>query len=263
MLGKWHLREAVQKMLRQIGSLVLGVVVAAWAGSAGAALMSFDTSQSQFTPGINNQGAWANRVLPCCINSDSNDNYFTGEADFGLSTGFAELRSFFSFDLSGLSGQVDAARLIIYSGVFGPDSFSEVLGLFDVTTQTETLNFNEGLNAAIFSDLGTGASYGTFRLLRSSDEKVDLEFDLSAVAIADINAAAGGFFSIGGALQSLSKAGGEYVFGQTGGPQRRPVELIVSTIAVPAPGAFSLCVLALIVLARLHRKEARVTAFIN
>lgn len=234
--------------------LLLGMVATIWTGSAGAALISFDTNQSQFTPGVSNQGSWANRILPCCIGVDTNDNYFTGEADFGLSTGFAELRSFFSFDLRALTEQVDDARLIIYSGVFGPDSFSEVLELFDVSTETQALNFNEGLSAAIFSDLGTGVSYGTFRLFRSTDREVDLELQLTADAIADINAAAGGFFSIGAALQTLSQAGGEYVFGQTGGPQRRPVELIVSTKAVPTPGALALFSVALMALARTRRK---------
>jgi hypothetical protein len=155
--------------------------------------------------------------------------------------------------LDALTEQVSEAKLIIYSGVFGPDSFSEVLGLFDVSTEAQPLNFNEGLNTAIFADLEAGASYGTFRLFRSTDSGVELELQLNAAAIADINAAAGGFFSTGGALQTLSQAGGEYVFGQTGGPQRRPAELIVSTYTAPTPSALALCLVALMALARTRR----------
>ncbi len=241
------------RILKQIKCLIFGMVATIWTASAGAALVSFDTNQSQFTPGVSNQGFWANRVLPCCVDVDTNDNYLTGEADFGLSTGLAELRSFFSFDLGAVAGQVNEAKLVIYSGVFGPDSFSEVLGLFDVATEAQALNFNEGLDAAIFADLGAGVSYGTFRLFRSTDSEVDLELQLNAAAIADINAAAGGFFSIGAALQTLSQTGGEYVFGQTGGPQRRPAELIVATHTVPTPGALALCLVALMALARTRR----------
>lgn len=38
----------------------------------------------------------------------------------------------------------------------------ETYALFDVSTDAATLNQNEGLNAAIFADLGSGTSYGAF-----------------------------------------------------------------------------------------------------
>ncbi len=215
---------------------------------ANASLLSFTTNQSQYTPGVNNQGYWANRDLPCCTVMDTNDNYFTGEADFGLTTGFAELRSFFTFDLRSMAAPVTGASLTVYSGVFGTDSFTEVLELFDVSTEAAILNFNDRVNDAIFEDLGSGNSYGRFRLFRATDSMVDITLELNDAALADINAAAGGFFSIGGKIRTISQTGSEYVFGQTGGPNRRPAELTLSVAAVPGPGVMSLTALALLLI---------------
>lgn len=230
--------------------MVLALQLASALGSAqaNATLLSFTTNQSQFTPGVSNQGYWANRDLPCCTVMDSNDNYFTGEADFGLTTGFAELRSFFTFDLRSLTAPVAGASLTVYSGVFGTDSFTEVLELFDVSTEAAILNFNDRVNDAIFEDLGSGNSYGRFRLFRATDSMVDISLELNDAALADINAAAGGFFSIGGKIRTISQTGSEYVFGQTGGPNRRPAELTLSVAAVPGPGVMSLTALALLLM---------------
>jgi hypothetical protein len=162
-------------------------------GTAGAEQI-FHTSQNQFTPGVNNQGWWST-VDP---NFDGNDNYVVGALAGG------EFRNFFTFYLAGLSStSIASAFLQVRRGCAAGDA-TETLGLFDVSTDPATLNFNEGFNAAVFDDLGTGTSYGTFEVGTSGPEDGTLSFALDALAIADIVAASGGFFSIGGALQSLT-----------------------------------------------------------
>lgn len=182
-------------------------------GSAQAAIFRFDTSDNQFIPSIDNQGWWSATES----NSDINDNYFVGRARDTIVSN-AILRNFFTFDLSSLNEEVVSAtlRLQRYDGRGNP---TQTLGFFDVSTPAATLNNNEGTSAAIFDDLGTGKSYGTFDVSTRGNSSGILSFTLNSAAIADINAAAGGFFSIGGALnaESLSSPGDQYLFGNSSG----------------------------------------------
>lgn len=158
--------------------------------------LTFNTSDSQFTPGVDNQGWWS----PTQMNNDLNDNYFTGQNPSHL------LRNFFTFDLSSLApGTAVSATLEVVRYEYNSPDASETLGLFDVSTPAATLNNNVGTSATIYNDLGTGVSYGTFVVNSYTASNTEtLTFSLNAAAIADINAAAGGFFSIGGFLQNLS-----------------------------------------------------------
>jgi hypothetical protein len=168
------------------------VCLFAVASPAWGAIETFHTSASQFDSGVDNQGWWsATRG-----NLDSNDNYFTGEISGDI------LRSFFSFDLTSLSGTVVGAELTLRRFRFDSADPTETLGFFDVSTPATTLNNNEGTSATIFDDLGTGVSFGTFVLPVATTPEV-ITFTLNAAAIAAINGAQGGFFSIGGSLLSL------------------------------------------------------------
>src|SRR5207237_10541896 len=60
------------------------------------AMLFFNTSDSQFTPGVDNQGWWSATFS----NSDTNANYATGEQVFVQSS--AIVNDFFTFDLSSL-----------------------------------------------------------------------------------------------------------------------------------------------------------------
>ena len=172
----------------------------------------FRTSDSQFDAGANNQGWWS-LVTP---NFDFNDNYVTGTA---TSSGGVETRNFFTFDLRSLdlSGStIVSALLQVDRGGRGDDP-TETLTLFEVSTDAATLNNNTGTSAAIFDDLGAGAVYGTYIVRFDGPQFGRATFRLNQTAIAAINGAAGGFFSIGGALQSLPG----YLFAFTGhGDQR-------------------------------------------
>lgn len=173
----------------------------------------FDTSDNPFQPGYDNQGWWSATLE----NGRDNDNYYTGQHSSDL------LRSFFSFDLGGLdlSGRsVAKAVLVLSSGssVGGP---TETVGFYDVSTDAATLNFNDGVSQPIFDDLGSGERYGSVTFPIDGQEHV-LFIELNEAGRADIEAAAGGFFSIGGALESLGPFE-DAVFGSThggGGIQR-------------------------------------------
>jgi len=113
-----------------------------------------------------------------------------------------EIRNFFTFDLSSLSDAVVSATLRLTRFDYYSSADSEIYGLFDVSTDTAILNDTNGVNAAIYADLGTGVSYGEFEVFSTSDPNDVLTFVLNAAAIDAINAASGGWFSIGGVLLS-------------------------------------------------------------
>lgn len=157
---------------------------------------TFSISDSQFDANVNNAGWWSGTFT----NSDANDNYFVGSIDLG--GGIEDLRNFFTFDLAQLDVVVTEAELRIArsgtgdtSGGFGTVPYT----LWDVTTATATLNANDGTDAGIYTDLGTGITYGSI-LVDDTDAPDPLIIALNADAITAINRSAGEFFSIGGAL---------------------------------------------------------------
>jgi hypothetical protein len=70
------------------------------------------TEQSRFTPGVNNQGYWATGT----DSFDANDNYVVGST-FIAAEHDHRYRSFFTFDVSNLSKQVESATFIGAMGV--------------------------------------------------------------------------------------------------------------------------------------------------
>jgi hypothetical protein len=181
----------------------------------------FSTSDSQFHPGVNNQGWWS----ATRNNVDLNESYFVGLAcDTAACTTIHDNRDFFTFDLRSLNGAVASATLELQRD--GNESPFPIFGLFDVSTDPVTLNNNTGTSAAIFADLGTGRSYGAFRVTNGGPNDV-LRFPLNTAATADIQAHAGGFFSIGGAI-----LGGGFLFGGSGENGGR---LVITTESVQAP----------------------------
>jgi hypothetical protein len=170
------------------------------------------TSESEFDPGVRNQGWWS-ATEP---NFDFNDNYLAGQ-DFGV-----VYRDFFSFDLS---SACQASRVTLRLTRFaqtGPLTYS----LYDVSTPTATLNANGGTSQAIFDDLGTGTSFGRFPVAAGAATDV-LSFPLNAAGVAAFNAArGGGFFSIGG---SVTEASG-YLYGGSGGSDGGTQELVATCV---------------------------------
>jgi hypothetical protein len=178
----------------------------------------FSTRDRQFLPHTSNQGWWSNVHRA----TDSNDNYLAGRC-----CGGGEYRNFFTFHLTGLTGTVTSATLVLrkYEGRGGP---FEKLRFNDVTTPARKLNDNQGRNLTIFRDLGRGIKYGTYRLSTADETSPDDVFKLrlNHYAVADIWRARGGFFSLGGQILTLRDGG--FLFSGSGGRGRQ--ELIVTTI---------------------------------
>lgn len=176
-----------------------------------------------------------------------NQNYITGRFDT------TERRSFFVFDLTGVSGPVTAASLNLFNpdvspflkGYVSPDP-SETLAVFDVSTPIATLTLGGVGIAGVFDDLGTGAEYGAV-VVSSADNGQTVSVVFNALGIDAINAALGGSIAFGGALTTLGASiAGEHVFGFStadfaGGDVRR-LDLTV----VPEPSTPALLGLALV-----------------
>jgi hypothetical protein len=125
--------------------------------------------QGWFSPNASNDGA----------GPDFNTNYITG------SYGGSLWNNFFVFDLSQIQGTVVSAALGVTNGTLynGPLTYN----LWDVTTPVGLLYDGLSPNAAIYNDLGSGISYGSFALTDTNFSDID-NFALDAAAIAEINA---------------------------------------------------------------------------
>jgi hypothetical protein len=234
--------------------IAIAVVVLALSRPATAALIIFNTSDNQLLPGVDNQGWWSATLA----NVSTNATYFTGESATG-----ALLRSFFTFDLSSLdlaNEAVTAVTLELARFAYDSEDESETIAFFDVSTDATTLNNNAGTSAAIFDDLGSGTMYGTFVVPAYTFSSAQtLSFPLNDNATAAVAAAAGGFFSIGAALTSITRGGGENeaLFGSSSsvGIQRLIVE---TTAVVPEPTSMGLAITAMAGLAlRKYTHNAR------
>jgi hypothetical protein len=222
---------------RRVGVVTASIVsVVFWCAAANGATLTFDTSQSQFDAGLDNQGWWS----PTFGNFDSNTNYGAGEVQGDL---FA---NFFTFDLTSLdltgltltSATLEVVRFDYFSG-----DASETFVLSDVSTDAATLNNNEGTSAAIYNDLTSGTIYGTFVVNSYTSSDVDtLLFNLNGAALSDIAAASGSFFSIGGSLTTISPGSEDELilaFSSSSGVQRLILEVEPQT-SVPEPASLSL-----------------------
>lgn len=217
----------------------------AWAGT-----ITITTSDAQIDPGVDNQGWWSDLVSN---NNAVNDNYITGVS--GQST----FRSFFSFDLRGMSGTVTSATLHLQR--YEQDGAVR-LGFWDVSTPVWQLvgTRHSGFDLSIFEDLGGGASYGSYRVRPGAIEDV-LSFTLNGAALADINRLLGsGYFSIG------SAASGGYIFanssdepGNSQGAFNGLQALVLEVTPVPEPATWALWSAAAALYAGQRRRARRRT----
>ena len=210
------------------GAVAISVSAGAQARTGRAAVSSdttyvFSTATSRFSPPSNNQGWWSSNSG----NSNFNDNYFTGRDPGQL------IHDYFTFDISGFGNNCALGRSA-YLTVPRGHGFTTgapvlTLGLYDVSTDPFTLSQKaNNPNSHIYSDLGSGKSYGNFLLPTFAGAPFTL--DLNGVGLAAINQAhlnGQQFFSIGGALVKPPPISTVYLFGSTGGT---PVTL---TVIVP------------------------------
>lgn len=234
------------------------------AGAAEAASYSFSTGESPFYPADPNnqfssdlnQGWWSNGFGGI----NDNPNVVAGDTTNYL------YRNFFTFDLSSLS--LAANEKIVGASLSGFTYSVEVAGgpfetyaLYDVSTDAATLNLNQGVNLAIYEDLGTGDSYGS-RNFFTTDSNSEFSMDLNEFAFEDILAAQGDFFSLGGAILTLDDSGfREWVFGfSSGDPRAYTLNIETQISAVPLPAAFPLYGAGLAVLGFLGWRKKRQAA---
>lgn len=223
--------------------------VAAFTGGAQAATYTFDTSENATTHNLGNWSASA-------ANTSTNTNYAAGYS------GTTEWRNFFSFNLASLGPnmQVVSATLELRKyGYTSPDA-SETVQFFDVSTAAATLNNNNGLSISIFNDLGSGTGYGSVALSQAGATNSIVSVSLNGAARADIAAAAGGYFSIGGSCTTCTPSPafgvpGQNVFSASSatGEQRLIIEAIP---AVPEPSTYAMLGIGLAALAFVRRRKA-------
>jgi hypothetical protein len=119
----------------------------------------------------------------------------------GFSSG-TEYNSYFSFDLSGVTGTVVSAQLALEQQMYYGADASETASIWDVSTNADVLSATSQ-SIAIFLDLQSGTQYGT--LTGSPDTTgTIITTTLNAQAVSALNAARGSKFSVGLHLATLS-----------------------------------------------------------
>jgi len=136
-----------------------------------------------------------------------NNNFIVGNC-----CGDGEHRNFFVFDLSGVSGNITSATLEIETRSISTPDPSETWALYDISTPIATL-IAGGISASIFTDLGSGTSYGNVTV--ANDYKGIVSVSLNASAVVALNTAKGTSFALGGAITTLGGAYDEYIFGNS------------------------------------------------
>ena len=208
-----------------------------------AATVELSTAESPFNPGVFNQGWYS----PSVASSPTTDNYATGYF-FGND---AETRGFLTFDLSGVSGNVIAARLKIRAAESDSPDGEETLDVHAVDLDAATLNARTGSAKPIYDDLGSGPllARGGFKIGQAPGGRVWIDF--LPAGIAEINAKRGGFLAIGLQLGSLrlDDAQDEFVFTNSGGFANF-LELTV----VPEPSTITLATVSLLAVSITRRR---------
>ncbi len=165
-------------MKKMLGTVALSLLL----GSANAALM---------TDSIDN--GWYNSLG---THGTTNTNVFSGNSRGNI------YRSFYSFDLSGLSGNIGSASIVFFGGNgINTLNAANTLDLWDVSDIASIAGGGQGIDG--FNDLGEGEKYGSQSVSACGDCSMpELTLSLSAAAIVDINAAMGtGLFGVGNSLR--------------------------------------------------------------
>jgi hypothetical protein len=230
-------------MTKIIFATAAGLSLLLSAAAAGAAVIVLDAdARGRYNETGSSNGA------------DSANNYIAGDCRGPVCKGTsADLRNWFRFDQSSVSGSVIAATLLldVPDALTGPglgyastSDASETYTLFDVSAASAAGLGTDSL--AIWTDLGTGTSFGS-HVATSADNGTTVSIVLNADALAAINASLGSDFVLGGAITTLNAvADDEYLFGYTFSPPPYHTRLLLTTTqSVPEPAALALFGIAL------------------
>ncbi len=194
-------------------------------------IYTLDTSAGEFDSGVLNQGWWSDFAG----NDTYNDNYVIAlewtAPSYPDQQGYV-VNDFFTFDLTGISGTIQSATLLLTRESSGSPNPTETIDFWDVQTPAAVLNNNTGPGASIANDLGSGRNYGSFQVAMNGPASEVLSFDLNADAIADLNASLGNYFSIGGSMEGQPAPGVDrYIFGVSQGV---PAQLQLTVVPEPS-----------------------------
>lgn len=207
----------------------LAAIVAFGAGQSDASVITLDASARgwHFADGRSNGRAPMN-------------NTFTG---WGHDTN--DVNSWFGFDLSAVLGTVVAVELLLDIDDYESPDDSETLLLRDVATPPGMLGTVDSV--PMFHDLMTGSIYGTHSFT-SADPGHLVAISLNAAGVADVDAAIGGLWEVGGHLSTLSRRGPyEAIFWASWGD---PSTTRLRITTVPEPGSVAMLCLGLALLFR-------------
>jgi len=155
-------------------------------------------------------------------------NYGTGDDAENV-----DHRSFFVFNLSGLSGTVVSATLQIFNPIYLSPDPSETLSIFDVSTSIAALTASGTGQVGIYNDLGTGTLFGSTSV-SAANNGANVNIPLNSAALAALQSGLGGSFAFGGSLTTLSAPGlveGVFLLSSANTGTR---QLVLNTIPEPA-----------------------------
>lgn len=150
--------------------------------------LNITTSSGDFFVPISDSGWWNGDFYHDEINKNYIAGHFTG--------GEGEYNNYFTFDLSGISGTITSASFNLFTYTVAGSSVD--YQLFDVISPLSEVHAS-GTNAAVYDDLMTGVSYGSF-IYNPSDSNEFRSVLLNADGISALNSAIGGEFGIGGTV---------------------------------------------------------------
>ena len=238
------------------GSVVWSLVLTAVVLTGGAV-----RSASALTLDIVDRGRYA----PSGSHDPTNLDYTAGDCRGPVcAVGADDLRNFFVFDLSTVTGPIIAATLKLWNPPlefplrpghgFKSDQTSETYVVFDVTTPIADLVAGSP-GAAAWGDLGGGTVYGS-HVATQLDIGLFAEISLNSAALVAMNSSSG-LFAFGGAITTLNDVPDEeHLFAFTefvGTPGVSILDLTVGPDTVPEPGVPLLLAASLLGLALCRR----------
>jgi hypothetical protein len=173
-------------------------------------------------------------------------NYLTG---FYTGAGANEYRSFFTFDLSGVSGTVTSAQFNVSLTEDGGGPSPVTLNLVEYLGDISTLD-SGGAGLAGFAGLASGPLLGSATL--NTSDTGTLSITLNGTALAAIQAAEGGDFAIGGSLIGIPP--NDYIFGDSIGVPLTTLVLTTSA-TTPEPSSLLLMISGVVGLAGVARRK--------
>jgi hypothetical protein len=194
--------------------------------------------------------------------TSTNQNYVTGRFN-------NETRSFFVFDLTGLSAPITSATLNLWNpntdphpccqGYRSPDA-TETFNLFDVNAPITTLTGGGAGLTNVFADLGTGATFGSYTASKQDNGKT-IAITFNTAGIAALNASLGQIIAFGGALSTIGGAGDQFLFGFStvsfaGGDVRRLDLTTEDLTQVPEPATLTLLGIGITGIVARRRRQA-------